>query len=57
MRAHTASELDSADRIVLPGLGHLETGVAELRQLQVVKPIRAAALRQGKPILGICLGM
>ena len=43
----------AADRVILPGVGAAQAGMARLRELQLVELIRA--LRQ--PVLGICLGM
>jgi len=48
-------DLSTADKIVLPGVGHFSA----LRSLEH-KGLRAALLqsiREGKPFLGICLGM
>ncbi len=48
-----ASEIASADRVVLPGVGAAAAGMARLRELGLVDCVRA--LRQ--PLLGVCLGM
>lgn len=45
-----------ADKVVLPGVGAFEDAIAELRRLELVKPI-LSFLESGKPFLGICLGL
>lgn len=50
------SELDGADKIVLPGVGAFGAGMAALRESGFVEPIIQAA-KAGVPLLGICLGM
>jgi len=49
--------LSSADAIVLPGVGAFGEAMHNLVERKLVEPIRDAALSQGKPLLGICLGM
>jgi glutamine amidotransferase len=46
----------SARHLVLPGVGAFESGMAGLHERNLVEPIRAHAT-EGKPLLGICLGM
>lgn len=50
------SELASAEGIVLPGVGAFSEGMAQLEQRGWIPVLQDAAL-QGKPMLGICLGM
>jgi glutamine amidotransferase len=45
-----------ADKIVLPGVGAFGDAMAELNRRGLVEPIRAA-VAEGKPFLGICLGL
>lgn len=45
-----------AERLVLPGVGAFVDGMSELRQRQLIEPIRDYAI-SAKPLLGICLGM
>lgn len=45
-----------ADRLVLPGVGSFADGMAGLAAAGFVEPIRSYA-RNGRPFLGICLGM
>lgn len=46
----------SADRVVLPGVGAFEDGMRGLNEKGLSEPLRVHA-REGKPLLGICLGM
>lgn len=48
------SEIDSADAIVLPGVGAFESG---MRQIEPLKGVVLDRVREGTPMLGICLGM
>lgn len=49
-------EVLAAPRLLLPGVGAFEAGMAHLREYKLIEPVRAFA-RSGKPLLGICLGM
>jgi glutamine amidotransferase len=51
------SELASADRIVLPGVGAFGDAMSAIRARGLQGPLTDLALRDGKPVLGICLGM
>ena len=48
--------LAKADRIVLPGVGAFRDAIGELRSRGLVRPI-VDAIGEGKPFLGICLGL
>ena len=48
--------LAAADKLVLPGVGAFEDAMTELRQRRLVEPI-VRAIEDGKPFLGICLGL
>lgn len=50
-------ELESADKIILPGVGAFTRGMANLRDRGWIGPIRENVLNRKKPLLGICLGM
>ncbi|MBU0540818.1 MAG: imidazole glycerol phosphate synthase subunit HisH [Gammaproteobacteria bacterium] len=54
--ASNPQEVASARHLVLPGVGAFESGMAGLRERDLVEPIRAHAA-EGKPLMGICLGM
>ena len=51
-----AAAVQAADALVLPGVGACRDGMAGLRRLGLVEPIRRKAAA-GTPLLGICLGM
>ncbi|MDO5545769.1 MAG: imidazole glycerol phosphate synthase subunit HisH [Eubacteriales bacterium] len=51
-----AVELSKADRLILPGVGAFEDAAKKLRDSGMADFVRAQAA-QGKPLLGICLGM
>jgi glutamine amidotransferase len=48
--------IQSADKIILPGVGAFQDGMRGLERHDLVEPLRQAAGRH-KPLLGICLGM
>lgn len=50
------AELAKADKLVLPGVGAFEDAAAKLRQSGLDEFVRTQAAN-GKPLLGICLGM
>ena len=49
-------QLEAAQAIVLPGVGHFAAFVAGLRERNLTGALRAA-FDAGKPMLGICLGL
>jgi glutamine amidotransferase len=51
------AKLDSADRIVLPGVGSFGDAMRNLVQRGWREELRRQVLDKGKPLLGICLGM
>ncbi len=50
-----ANVIRNASHVVLPGVGAFGDCMANLVQYELVEPIKAA-VRSGKPFLGICLG-
>ena len=52
----SAAEIDSADAVVLPGVGAFAHCMGNLRGAGLEACVRAAAA-SGKPFLGICVGM
>ncbi len=50
-------DIASADRLILPGVGHFQHGMVQLEQLGLVNLLKKEVLEKKKPILGICLGM
>ena len=51
-----AAELSKADRLILPGVGAFGDAAEKLRTTGMADFVRSQAA-QGKPLLGICLGM
>ena len=51
-----AAELESADKIILPGVGHFGHGMSQLLETGLV-PVLERIVTSGRPTLGICLGM
>jgi glutamine amidotransferase len=49
--------IERADKLVIPGVGAFDAAMSRLRDLGLIAALNDAALRQTKPILGICLGM
>lgn len=49
-------EIAKADKLVLPGVGAFGDAMSELRQRNLIEPIREV-IRAGRPFLGICLGL
>jgi glutamine amidotransferase len=56
VRARAASAFDAVDAVVLPGVGAAAPAMARLRRRSLVEPIRAW-IAEGRPFLGICLGL
>lgn len=50
------SELRTADKLVLPGVGAFGAAMENLRRLRLEAAVRTH-VEEGKPLLGICLGM
>lgn len=49
--------VESAERLVLPGVGSFKDGMDHLRSMGLAEPIVEAARQKKIPVLGICLGM
>ena len=49
-------QIAQAEKLVLPGVGAFADAMSELNRRKLVDPIRAA-IDDGKPFLGICLGL
>lgn len=50
------TEIERADAVVLPGVGAFDPAVRHLRSRGLEAPLKRA-IEQGKPFLGICLGL
>jgi glutamine amidotransferase len=51
-----ADGLREVHKAILPGVGAFDAGIARLESEGLFEPLRDLALREGKPLLGICLG-
>ena len=54
--SNSEKEILSADRIILPGVGAFEDAIKKLKNTGLDKTL-LECVKQGKPVLGICLGM
>jgi len=52
----TATEIQNATHIVLPGVGAFGDAMRNLKQADLIEPIKQA-ISDGRPFLGICLGL
>jgi len=50
-------EIESADRIVLPGVGSFDAALRNLTASGVLEVLRYRVIECGTPLLGVCLGM
>ncbi len=54
--SNNPADIDSADKVVLPGVGAFRDCIDNLRQGGFIAPL-LEHLDKGKPLLGICVGM
>jgi len=52
----TPDRLTQADRLILPGVGAFPAGMKGLQERGLIESIKQA-VHEGKPLIGICLGM
>ena len=50
-------EIETADKLILPGVGHFKSAMDNINRLGIVDVLRFKVLEEKTPILGICLGM
>lgn len=55
--SNDAEVISKASALVLPGVGSFDSGMAHLRQQEIIPVLNQKVLEQGTPVLGICLGM
>ena len=55
--SNSKEEILSADKIILPGVGHFSKAMENLKKLNVIKVLNEKVLDKKTPVLGICLGM
>ncbi|OGV37085.1 MAG: imidazole glycerol phosphate synthase, glutamine amidotransferase subunit [Lentisphaerae bacterium GWF2_49_21] len=51
------SDILSADKLIMPGVGHFKTGMENLRKFNLVEALNRKVLDEKTPVLGICLGI
>jgi glutamine amidotransferase len=51
------TEIEKAEKLVLPGVGSFDSGMQKLMKSKLIDVIRKHAIEDKKPLLGICLGM
>lgn len=49
-------DIESADKLILPGVGHFDYGMRKLHESGLIPALTKQVLEQKTPILGICLG-
>lgn len=52
-----AESMLKASHLILPGVGSFPAAMEKLTALGLVEPLRECVVAQGKPFLGICVGM
>jgi imidazole glycerol-phosphate synthase subunit HisH len=57
MSSEDPAEIEKADKLILPGVGSFDTGMSNLKSKGILDVLNEKVLKQGTPILGICLGM
>ena len=53
---HEGDALKEAERIILPGVGHFDHGMAQLEARGFIPMLNEMVIGCGVPLLGICLG-
>ena len=53
----SVEEIQTTDKLILPGIGSFDAGMQKLRQSGLADAIIQYAAIDEKPLLGICLGM
>ncbi len=49
--------IERADKLILPGVGAFDNGMANLKERHLIPVLNRKVLEEGTPILGLCLGM
>jgi glutamine amidotransferase len=57
IRSSSASDVDRAGKLILPGVGAFDAGMKNLSELGLVPVLNRRVIEGRTPILGICLGM
>lgn len=51
------SDIEKAEKLILPGMGAFDYGMKKLGDLRLIPVLNHKVIERGTPILGICLGM
>lgn len=51
------SVIERADKLILPGVGAFDNGMAKLNELGLLPVLNAKVIEAKTPVLGVCLGM
>lgn len=51
------SEIKQAQKIIIPGVGAFDTGIMNLKKTGLLSVLDEKIIKEGVPVLGICLGM
>jgi len=51
------NEIEKADKLILPGVGHFKKAMENLDEMDLIKVLNKKVLEEKTPILGICLGI
>ncbi|MFZ2656384.1 MAG: imidazole glycerol phosphate synthase subunit HisH [Victivallales bacterium] len=52
-----SSDILSADKLILPGVGHFKQGMENLRKFNLIDALHRKVLEEKTPVMGICLGI
>ena len=55
--SNNMTEIVSADRLILPGVGAFPEAMTNMKKSNLISSLKEVVLDNKKPILGICLGM
>ncbi len=50
-------QVRGAEKIILPGVGAFDTGMKNLKESNLQEALNEKVVKEGTPVLGICLGM
>ncbi len=51
------AQIRRADKLILPGVGYFSKGMQNLSERGLTEALTEAVMEEGKPVMGICLGM
>ena len=54
--SNDVAEIEQAKKLILPGVGHFDFGMQQLRKSGLIEVLNKKVLQDKTPLLGICLG-